>query len=250
MVKTLWPFKWLRTDIVLHRLNVRRSPLLLASLQKLKMLWSTRAANWNEKNLDMICIMTFLSKAKASTMNCTFIGKAAINLYTLVSKDTLGFRSLIEINNLCIKTNATMPLWPCADTSRFCWPRSYKTRNKLNGVYNPTSLNLIFRKEVNRWLVLENQTVVKKSCKRWHKCWNLPRGASHITTVKLAKQIGVSEAALYHHFPSKARMFEGLIEFIEEALMSQRINRILDEEEKARRRIHVHCSLSWSFLKA
>lgn len=55
-------------------------------------------------------------------------------------------------------------------------------------------------------------------------------GASRITTAKLAKQVGVSEAALYRHFPSKARMFEGLIEFIEESLMS-RINRIFDEEK-------------------
>ena len=37
-----------------------------------------------------------------------------------------------------------------------------------------------------------------------------------ITTAKLAAEVGVSEAALYRHFPSKARMFEGLIEFIEE----------------------------------
>ena len=34
-----------------------------------------------------------------------------------------------------------------------------------------------------------------------------------ITTAKLAAEVGVSEAALYRHFPSKARMFEGLIEF-------------------------------------
>ena len=31
-----------------------------------------------------------------------------------------------------------------------------------------------------------------------------------ITTAKLAAEVGVSEAALYRHFPSKARMFEGL----------------------------------------
>ncbi|MDN3614762.1 nucleoid occlusion factor SlmA [Vibrio gallaecicus] len=63
-------------------------------------------------------------------------------------------------------------------------------------------------------------------------------GASRITTAKLAKQVGVSEAALYRHFPSKARMFEGLIEFIEEALMS-RINRILDEEKDTLERIRL-----------
>ena len=63
-------------------------------------------------------------------------------------------------------------------------------------------------------------------------------GASRITTAKLAKQVGVSEAALYRHFPSKARMFEGLIEFIEEALMT-RINRILDEEKDTLERIRM-----------
>lgn len=51
-----------------------------------------------------------------------------------------------------------------------------------------------------------------------------------ITTAKLAAKVGVSEAALYRHFPSKARMFEGLIEFIEETLFS-RINKILNEEK-------------------
>ena len=51
-----------------------------------------------------------------------------------------------------------------------------------------------------------------------------------ITTAKLAAEVGVSEAALYRHFPSKARMFEGLIEFIEEAILS-RLNIIMDEEK-------------------
>ncbi|RUR39585.1 nucleoid occlusion factor SlmA [Vreelandella populi] len=49
-----------------------------------------------------------------------------------------------------------------------------------------------------------------------------------ITTAALARQVGVSEAALYRHFPSKARMFEGLIDFIEESLFA-RITRILEE---------------------
>lgn len=43
---------------------------------------------------------------------------------------------------------------------------------------------------------------------------------NRITTASLAKSVGVSEAALYRHFPSKAKMFEGLIEFIEETLFS------------------------------
>lgn len=49
-----------------------------------------------------------------------------------------------------------------------------------------------------------------------------------ITTAGLAKEVGVSEAALYRHFPSKAKMFEGLISFIEEAIFS-RINRIMED---------------------
>lgn len=53
-----------------------------------------------------------------------------------------------------------------------------------------------------------------------------------ITTAALAKQVGVSEAALYRHFPSKAKMFEGLIEFIESSLFS-RISVILKEESDA-----------------
>lgn len=42
-----------------------------------------------------------------------------------------------------------------------------------------------------------------------------------ITTAALAREVGVSEAALYRHFPSKARMFEGLIGFIEETVFSR-----------------------------
>lgn len=55
---------------------------------------------------------------------------------------------------------------------------------------------------------------------------------ARITTARLAKEVGVSEAALYRHFPSKAKMFEGLIEFIEETIFS-RVNRILNDEASA-----------------
>jgi len=41
---------------------------------------------------------------------------------------------------------------------------------------------------------------------------------TRITTAALAQEVGVSEAALYRHFPSKGRMFEGLIDFTEDAL--------------------------------
>ena len=58
-----------------------------------------------------------------------------------------------------------------------------------------------------------------------------------ITTAALAREVGVSEAALYRHFPSKARMFEGLIKFIEDTLFA-RITRIITEEERAEIRCH------------
>lgn len=53
-----------------------------------------------------------------------------------------------------------------------------------------------------------------------------------ITTAGLAKEVGVTEAALYRHFPSKSKMFEGLIEFIEEAIFS-RVSIILSEPDGA-----------------
>jgi TetR/AcrR family transcriptional regulator len=57
-----------------------------------------------------------------------------------------------------------------------------------------------------------------------------------ITTAALARAVGVSEAALYRHFPSKARMFEGLIGFAEENVFA-RINQILDEEKHTQVRV-------------
>jgi TetR/AcrR family transcriptional regulator len=50
-----------------------------------------------------------------------------------------------------------------------------------------------------------------------------------ITTAALAARLGVSEAALYRHFASKAQMFEGLIEFIEQTIFGL-INQIADKE--------------------
>ncbi len=43
-------------------------------------------------------------------------------------------------------------------------------------------------------------------------------GAERVTTAALAARLGLSEAALYRHFASKAQMYEGLIEFIESSL--------------------------------
>ena len=59
-----------------------------------------------------------------------------------------------------------------------------------------------------------------------------------ITTAALAAQVGVSEAALYRHFPSKARMFEGLIEFIENTLLNT-INAILQEHKQTEVRVEL-----------
>jgi len=51
-----------------------------------------------------------------------------------------------------------------------------------------------------------------------------------ITTAALARAVGVSEAALYRHFPSKAKMYEALIEFIEDSVFGL-INRILQDHK-------------------
>lgn len=45
-------------------------------------------------------------------------------------------------------------------------------------------------------------------------------GAERITTAALAARLSVSEAALYRHFASKAQMFEGLIDFIEQSIFT------------------------------
>ncbi len=66
--------------------------------------------------------------------------------------------------------------------------------------------------------------------------------AERITTASLAKAVGVSEAALYRHFPSKARMFEGLIEFVEETVFS-RVNMIARGDDSALNQCHQILSL-------
>lgn len=68
-----------------------------------------------------------------------------------------------------------------------------------------------------------------------------------ITTAKLAAEVGVSEAALYRHFPSKARMFEGLIDFTETTIFTQ-INAIKEQQKDTFIRIEhiVHFLLGFS----
>ncbi len=60
--------------------------------------------------------------------------------------------------------------------------------------------------------------------------------AEKITTAALAGKLDVSEAALYRHFASKAQMFEGLIEFIEETLFGL-INKVTAEEKSGIRQL-------------
>jgi len=54
-------------------------------------------------------------------------------------------------------------------------------------------------------------------------------GAERVTTAALAAQLDVSEAALYRHFASKAQMYEGLIDFIEQSVFSL-VNQIAQRE--------------------
>lgn len=68
----------------------------------------------------------------------------------------------------------------------------------------------------------------------------------HVTIAMLAREIGISEAALYRHFPGKEQMFEGLIEFIEETVFT-RINRILSESSGADHQLKSMLSLVLGF---
>ncbi len=67
-----------------------------------------------------------------------------------------------------------------------------------------------------------------------------------ITTAALAARLDVSEAALYRHFPSKARMFEGLIEFIESALFSV-VGKIAADEEQGLRQVELMLAAALRF---
>lgn len=57
-------------------------------------------------------------------------------------------------------------------------------------------------------------------------------GAERVTTAALARQLGVSEAALYRHFASKAQMFEALIDFIEQSVFTL-VRQIVDHPGEA-----------------
>lgn len=71
-------------------------------------------------------------------------------------------------------------------------------------------------------------------------------GAERITTAALAARLDVSEAALYRHFASKAQMFEGLIEFIEQSVFGL-INQLGEREPDATLRSRKLVSLLLQF---
>ena len=60
----------------------------------------------------------------------------------------------------------------------------------------------------------------------------LETSKGRITTAALASELGISEAALYRHFPSKTRMYESLIDFIEETIFG-RVRTIINDEPDA-----------------
>ena len=72
--------------------------------------------------------------------------------------------------------------------------------------------------------------------------------AEKTTTANLARHLNLSEAALYRHFASKAQMFEGLIEFIEETLFT-RINRIMAEKPKGLDQVEAVLALLLAFAE-
>jgi TetR/AcrR family transcriptional regulator len=74
-----------------------------------------------------------------------------------------------------------------------------------------------------------------------------PKGEK-VTTAALAKELDVSEAALYRHFASKAQMFEGLIEFIEQTVFGL-VNKITSEEDDGLKQIQAIVSSLLGFAE-
>lgn len=69
-----------------------------------------------------------------------------------------------------------------------------------------------------------------------------------VTTAALAKRLDVSEAALYRHFASKAQMYEGLIEFIEQTLFSL-ITKITSDKSDPREQVEAILAMLLGFAK-
>ena len=74
-----------------------------------------------------------------------------------------------------------------------------------------------------------------------------PKGEK-ITTAALAARLDLSEAALYRHFASKAQMFEGLIEFIEQTVFGL-VNKITTEEQDGLKQVEGVLALLLGFAQ-
>lgn len=74
-----------------------------------------------------------------------------------------------------------------------------------------------------------------------------PKGEK-ITTAMLASRLGLSEAALYRHFASKAQMFEGLIEFIEQTVFAL-ANKITAEEHSGLKQVEAIVAMLLGFAQ-
>jgi TetR/AcrR family transcriptional regulator len=74
-----------------------------------------------------------------------------------------------------------------------------------------------------------------------------PKGEK-ITTAALAARLELSEAALYRHFASKAQMFEGLIDFIEQTVFGL-INKITQEEKSGSKQIEATVAMLLNFAQ-
>ena len=72
--------------------------------------------------------------------------------------------------------------------------------------------------------------------------------AEKITTAALAANLDVSEAALYRHFASKAQMFEGLIEFIEESIFGL-VNKITTDEKSGVKQLEAMLTMLLGFAE-
>lgn len=73
-------------------------------------------------------------------------------------------------------------------------------------------------------------------------------GGKPITTARLAQAVGVSEAALYRHFPSKARMYDELIDYLESIVLGG-VNQILEQEKETMMRLRQLVALVLQFAE-
>ena len=74
-----------------------------------------------------------------------------------------------------------------------------------------------------------------------------PKGEK-ITTAALAARLDLSEAALYRHFASKAQMYDGLIEFIEQTVFGL-VNKITTEEQDGMKQVESVLAMLLGFAK-